>query len=90
MLIPQSSESSLPTAPPTVKKSVSRTNKSITLPQSPMEEMIKLDDGQDVLLDDSNGNDPFDVFSFQSITGDDTSKTEDSGQEGPSFIVRIF
>jgi hypothetical protein len=84
-MIPQSSESSLPTAPPTVQKNVMRTpNKSITLPESPFESVIKMDDAPDVLLENSQIVDPLDDLSFQSLTGDN-SRTEDS--DGPSFVV---
>ncbi len=88
ILIPQSSDSSLPTAPPTVKKSAIRTpHKSITLPESPFDSIIKMDDAPDALLDDSHTGDPLDAFSFQSLTGD-TSITEEPGQ-GPSFMVYL-
>jgi hypothetical protein len=89
LVMAESSQSSLPTAPPTAKKSAIRTSvKSITLPESPNDSMIKMDEVlQDALLDDFTISDQFDHLSFQSVTGD-SNTTSGPIVEAPSFMVR--
>jgi hypothetical protein len=57
-------------------------NKSITLPESPFDSSIKMDNAPDVLLADSHTGYPLDDFSFQSLTGDNSRDSD-----GPSFVV---
>ena len=88
LVMAESSQSSLPTAPPTAKKSAIRTSvKSITLPESPNDSISKLDEVlQDALLNDFSISDQFDHLSFQSVTGE-SNTSGPLAEAPPSFMV---